>query len=457
MASNPGTKGLADGTSSGGDRFASSHNNGAQPIYQRAVVHEVIFDPQVLSDDQIDKIKQQIRFTENVRNIPPNSIVAERIRTGHTEISGRELFFPFFPPHLALPVKPGEQVWIMFEDPGMTDTQGFWMCRISEVRSVDDVNHTHADRKFDRRVSKKTSDKATGAAPPSPAFNNGVLGILDGVDANIKGTASISGGPDAYKNILVGDSAAHATAVIDYESVPRFRKRPGDFVAQGSNNTMLVLGTDRTGAADTAKDGAPADRPASDQKVGAGTAIISVGRGQKPKTSGKKIKNALGRDEIDKSTDKEDISEGDFDFENDSTTLFLSMKTSADKNFKVKHKKLIDTSSSTSSAAIIKSDQVRIIARQDIKFLVKATDDTPDDEAAAFVIKKNGDIVFIPSAKGVIKLGGDDADMALLGTHVGVSNASGKVSASPIIDTMGGAQGGSDGLNGVFASKILAK
>lgn len=445
MAKNSGTKTLADGTSTSGDGFDAAHGNGSLPLFQRAVIHEVLFDPASLSDDRVEELSAIVRFNANVRNLPRNTVLGERIRTGHTEISGKELFFPFYSPHLALPIKPGEQVWVFFEDPGMVDTQGFWMSRVSEVRSADDINHTHPDRKFDKRASKKTSDKSSGAPAPVPSFNNGLIGQLDGTDVNLKGTASIGGGPDAYKNIV---AKPDNTKVHDYEHVPRFTKRPGDFVAQGSNNALLVLGTDRTGGV---------IRTDADSQNDAGTAIISVGRGRKPKTSGKKIQNSLGRDETDKSTTGEALQEGDIDAENDSAVLVVSMKTSADTNFKIKHAKLTDTSTKTSSAAIIKADQIRFIARQDIKLLVKASESTPDSEAAMIVMKASGDIVFIPSAKGVLKLGGDDADLAVLCTRVGVVNAGGKVVASPIISTMGGIVGGSDGLNGIMASKILVK
>lgn len=444
---NNGSKSIADGSvGPKGSRAA-----GSVPLYQRAVVHDVIFDPVSLTDEEIESMRSRVRFTNNIRNLPRNSVIAERIRTGATEVNGPEIFYPFFSPHLCLPVSPGEQVWVMFEDPSMVDAQGFWIDRVAEMRSVDDINHTHADRKFDRRAAKKTADKGLGTPPPVPGFQNGAVGLLDGEDVTLKGTGSIPGGPDAYKNII---SSAKATRAGEMEDVPRFTKRPGDLALQGANNTLVVLGTDRSSLA-TNPDGS---LPAADVTAKSGTITASVGRGRKPTTSGKKIKNARSKDEIDKTVGtQESRSEGDFDFDNDAATIVLSMSTKADRNFAVKHGKLKDTSSAQASAAVVKADQVRIIAREDIKLLVKATAETPDSEAAMIVIKKSGDIVFIPSEKGVIKLGGDDADMALLGTHAGVVNTSGRVSASPIIDSMGGAQGGSDGLNGKFATRVLVK
>lgn len=460
MSGNTGAKNIVERITTADDTFEKSHRSGIHPLYQRVVVFEVLFDPAALTDGKLDELKSQIRFSSNIRNLPQNTIVGQRINTGATEINSLELFFPFFSPHFCLPVKPGEQVWVMFEDGNLSDTQGFWMSRISEIRTVDDVNHTHADRKFDRRASTKTADKVAGGPPLVPDFNNGLIGSLDGVTVNAKGTSSISGGPDAYKNIIKGKGGikpAAAVSVHDFEQVPRLRKRPGDLALQGSNNTLVLLTTDRTGAAAVTKDGTPFKRPDSDQVSASGTVIVSAGRGRKPKTSGSKIKNSLGFDELDKSIsqEKENLEEGNIDFENDLSVIVVSMNTQADKNFGIKNKKLKDSSKSPAPAVIVKSDQVRIIARKDIKFMVKASETTPDEEAAMFVVRANGDIVFIPSAKGIIKLGGDDANKAVLCTTAGAVNIDGTVSANPIIDTMGGAQGGSDGLNGTFAKKVM--
>jgi hypothetical protein len=85
------------------------------------------------------------------------------------------------------------------------------------------------------------------------------------------------------------------------------------------------------------------------------------------------------------------------------------------------------------------------------------TESQNPDEFAAIVIKANGDIVFKPAAKGVVKLGGDDANLAVLCTSVNNTGQGGIVTASPIIDSMAGSQGASGGVNGTFATKILLK
>jgi hypothetical protein len=83
--------------------------------------------------------------------------------------------------------------------------------------------------------------------------------------------------------------------------------------------------------------------------------------------------------------------------------------------------------------------------------------DVDPDKCASIIIRANGDIILTPSKEGVLKLGGADADKAVLCTKVNNQGAGGKVTASPIVDTMAGAQGAADGLNGTFAEKVLLK
>jgi len=52
--------------------------------------------------------------------------------------------------------------------------------------------------------------------------------------------------PLGYQKI---NNSAIANKVVTKEPVPRFNKRPGDTVFAGSNNTLIVLGEDRTGPA----------------------------------------------------------------------------------------------------------------------------------------------------------------------------------------------------------------
>ena len=440
-------------------------NLGNSSLFQRVVVEEVIFDPSLIDEDRAKYYETEYKLKDIsfLRSLPPNTIIGRHVRDGSTT-GGEEpqYFFPMLPPHFMLPVKAGEHVWVFYEE-NKTNHYGYWLFRITEPRSVDDLNQTHADRKFHLDQKKGARDKFENASnDETPGFDNGPT-LKSGGEKKLDTAGASYGGPGGEKAYekLIKESDAGKTH--DLEDVPRFKKRPGDLALQGSNNTMIVLGTDRTGAvaeSETSKTGKRAKgKPTKDKKGKSGSIDIVVGRGQGDKTKPKKVaKNALGKDEVIKNVEKENPNEGDPDFETDLGRIYLSMKTDPDKNFNVKMKGIKPTEASDGiPAAVIKVDHVRIIARKTIKFLVQPSFEASESECAGIVIKDNGEIVLIPADTQVLKLGGDDADKAVLCTSVNNKGAGGTVVASPIMDTMAGVQGAADGLNGTFARKVLLK
>jgi hypothetical protein len=76
---------------------------------------------------------------------------------------------------------------------------------------------------------------------------------------------------------------------------------------------------------------------------------------------------------------------------------------------------------------------------------------------ASIVLDANGDVIIQPSTTGLLKLGGDDAQQAILGIE-GVEMSPGHILAPAIISTMGGAVGVPvEESTGTFATKILVK
>ena len=96
---------------------------------------------------------------------------------------------------------------------------------------------------------------------------------------------------------------------------------------------------------------------------------------------------------------------------------------------------------------------------------------------ASITIKSNGDIVFTPSNSGYIKLGGDDADRAIVCTAKPVNTTTGFPYGDAIENNAGGQMAGARGVDkdgkclsavtdgagvpstnhGTFASKVLVK
>lgn len=470
---------------------------GQPPLFYRFAVLEVIFDPTAVDE----KRRDYYAHTLGVSNIklaqilPRNTIVARRVLEGTASSSEPAMFlFPFFPPAISMPIAPGEHVWAMFEHPsGKQNDLGYYFCRIVEVGFVEDVNHTHAPRALDPSFSPGSKDTAEGSDDAIYEFRNGSPGTRDGERYSIAETLSIQPpSADAYEKLMTDSEAGK---LMTYEAVPRYRKRPGELAFEGTNNTLIVLGRDRTGAVAKYKsdpdkgaqvvDGIPDDDVTLSEKQ-AGAIDIVVGRGQTDKTSGKIVKSK----KVDKSDFNEEVgkskkelveNEGDPDFKNDRARVLISQRIPVDKHFKIDKVVAAHNSNgveipkdvdSGDGSVVIKADKVRLIARQDLIIMVTGAKDSdrddkgrikdtdPDpDKCATVTIRASGDIIFTPAKTGLIRLGGDDATLSPLCTRVGnAPGMSGPVpKPSPIIDTMGGAQGTADGLNGTFATRVLLK
>lgn len=123
-----------------------------------------------------------------------------------------------------------------------------------------------------------------------------------------------------------------------FPEIPRsFTRRGADWVQEGGNNSIIVLGTDRAsfGPADTDTGLGTVEAPGGG--VGTGCALISVGR----------------KDE-----------DGNPDFDADDSFLYLAMKTEVDKNMGTD-----DVVSDTGPAPgfLAKSDNVRVVFRDSLK------------------------------------------------------------------------------------------
>jgi hypothetical protein len=210
-------------------------------MFRRAIVLDVITHPIILNNELIERILNnknislyRVKTKELLKDLPRNSIVAT------FDNAEQQLFvaIPFFSSHMSLPIKPNEEVWI-YEDTTKTaqsDIEFFWLSRIHNINFIEDVNYTHADRKFLKNYNAVNIALPREIEIPTPMFNNGPVRnnsnlssndkLLRERDIKQKPTLNISG-----KWLL--------------ESVPRFTKDPGDYVIQGSNNTLIKLGTDK--------------------------------------------------------------------------------------------------------------------------------------------------------------------------------------------------------------------
>jgi len=468
------------------------------PAFVRMIVIEVVSDP---NNDLVDDKKQtywdtvlQVSNMKYASVLPRNTVIAKRVGQDTNPM----FLFPFFPSHLSLPCKAGECVWVMFENPEATVSDiAYWFCKVTEPHTVDDVNHTHSPRLHETSMFPGSQDRfGTPAADGSDVWHelrNGPVRKIDDDRVTSLVGSYLPGDKEEIFESLISDT--DASKLTQYEQVPRFRKRPGDVAFEGTNNTLIVLGTDRSGP--IAKYDAVTDddfrssnpsSPTSDLTGSAGSIDVVVGRGQTDTTSGKeasttsivdareKTKGSVLKKELDKTLGSMTSTEGDPDFRNDRSRILISQRTNVDSNFGLTDDPSPKRGQPSDSldgdaAVVIKTDKIRLIARSDVEIVVmgftestvpgkKGLKDQVDDTSkwASIVIKADGNIVFRPGDSGYIKLGDDSADRALLCTDAPATKADGKVSAAtpPLTNTMGGKFGGTQiPTQGTWAKKVL--
>lgn len=317
--------------------------------FYRAVVVEVLNDLSTIPE-RLEELKSSVVNPEFLTNVPRNSTIVRVISNARDRKNSSPIVcYPFLPPYLSLPVKAGEQVWVMFENERVSTRLGYWLWRAPEPDHVDDLNYTHGDRRFDKTGTQRTSEKVNGS-DKMPGFPNG---------GGTSASRSLYGESD-YEDIVEG-SISYSS--FTPEAIPRFTKRPGDSVLQGSNNTLISLGEDRVG-------------PSTDQVEGGGSGTIDIvaGRGRFEDSEGSPpvVTNDRGNEETNKNPSafggQANEKEGDPDLKNDASRIIVSQKTNADDNFGVVYPSPFKTEAGAvteSPFVVIKSDEVRILGRKD--------------------------------------------------------------------------------------------
>ena len=272
-----------------------------------------------------------------------------------------EIFYPLFP-HLTLPVKPGEKVWVIYESERGSTNRGYWIARISSDISADDPNYTHKDREF----LYKRVPAQVGALAAATGDNDFTDEIVYGFLAGSTGDASESTmpGDDPY-NAIVAGSLSYLEQFTG-EPVPRFSPRVGDLVLEGSNNTLICLGQDR-----------PSLTSAVDLSglTGIGTIDMVAGRGQTESTSilssvsiSKRGEDLLDYEEGNKfpefnNAGVSNVGEGNPDFTNDLSRIYVSMNTSGDANFGLEFTDDSAPQVDEAPYVITKSTEIRLVSR----------------------------------------------------------------------------------------------
>ncbi len=343
------------------DVASESSGSGRYSPYIAAKVIDFYIDPKSLTTDQKNVIKKSVETSSLVDRMPINSIWCQAIGSGRLD---QHIAYPFFPPHLCLPLKPGEEVWIVYDG-----LMYFWMCRRVGDYQTEDTNYT-----FVARAANPTS----GNPSAKDAFNGNQANSNSFPPGNTESVYNATLGSLNTEERIIELSTSYKTGFTP-EAIPRIVRNPGDLVIQGSNNSSIKLGTSenlpRRGTVD----------------IVAGHPINTIA-----------VVNTRNNQEIDKSLPAiQDISDDILD----RSRLYLAMSDNVDSKFFINISGI--GGSGDGAGAVVKSDQVRLIAREDIKIKSENTN-------AAIVIKTNGDIVVVPGETGKVFLAGTESDQPYL-------------------------------------------
>ena len=443
---------------------------------------------------KLEGINLGIKNKELVETAPINSIFAKIVDSGNNSKDGAlpVVCYPFFPPHLSLPLKPGEYVWLIEADMRGSKLY-YWMCRQVGSIHVDDLNFTHIERTPNTNEILDEFIKSAGARELSSDLlsRGAVLNKEEDEFTNLDTTFSdLFSNSYAYRGEFTG------------EPVPRMAKDCSDLLLQGSNNSGIHLTTEKFSLpeevnADPVKftGKLTANDTLSSRKTDMSAIDIFVKRkfediNQLTDAPSEKlnkintVKNStdddlysyiendklahirykddtvFDRELVDNKTDATDIG----------ARIYLSHNCSVDSVFGINFN-ILGENAKLGPSIITYARHNRVVGDEDVRLVsrVGETYVSLDEEGnirleatkggAYISIRQDGSIAIVPGPDGLLYLGGEPEDalnVALVQTGI---PAGGTVSGVPITSTMGGVVGidpqNASGPAGKFASKVM--
>lgn len=366
-------------------------------MFQEVIVVDYITDINALTTDQITSLTKNLVNPHFLENCPCGTIIAIPISGNLT--NQKRVYFPFFS-HINFPLKPGERAWTFDQVAGRIS---YWLTRKVQNTAANDLNFSHDDRaRLYGSLKKETDGRKTNSSIFFDSQSSGIL--LESIASNAVARSEFQGEP-----------------------VLPVKSKSIDLTIQGSNNTAIKMASDN----------------------GAGNGTIDIVAGFAAVGDQETVKNARGYEEVIKpitSTDAGYSTAGSLSAD-DESRIVVSRNFNADSYYTI-----TGDNSGDQPTISIKTDGVRIVAKNDLKIVVGEGSDP-----ASIIIKSDGNIILTPSSTGYLKLGGEDATAALLASP-NAAQAAGTVSGVPIVSTAGGVLGlPGQTATGVFASKILVK
>ena len=378
-------------------------------IFTKATVIAIVSDPDNAFEtfDKDAKIKGKIKNYNDLKRAPRGALIVKALDEKVDD--SYEVVFPFMQSHIMLPASIGETVWILSAG-GLR----YWFSRVSGSAVSEDVNHTHVDR--DLITPTENKDTAKDKQEKQEGKKKNKLGtFFSGLGSLVKRENTTQ--EDAKPTELLSAPVYKPT---QHEAIPRFKPQAGDLVLQGSHNTLISFSTDR-GWAKSDEEFATSNSN-QEWKPGSGTIDIVVGRGAlppdadevkpttadelgtaPPRTGALLMTNVLGVQETDKMSKLNELdgnaAEGDPDFHTDLSRIYVSMMSPIDQKLSLAEQSPVLAGSvpledQEGPAIALKSNQIRIVAREEGSIRIVKEGNPEEDNAnrAVIVIQPDGSI-----------------------------------------------------------------
>ena len=352
-------------------------------------VIDVITDPATVKMSTLNSYKKVAEFPDALKKMPAGTVLGIKLLDGKPEGEKIKVALPFFSSHISQPIKAGEVCWCMQDEAG----QSFFLSRKHSVSAYEDTNYTANLRNRTLTPDKgktKTVDKYNGVPPKESS-------------ASSFSFPPVAASPSQKLAPTLDISKTDSFGYFKGEAVPRHKTKPGDFSIQGSNNTLIELGTDST----------------SGKRENIGAIQIIAGRGMDESTKPIAVSNARSFKEADKQS-SQNMTEGVFDYINDSSRIVVSMNSDIDDKFKINVTSLdttleppLNTSYSSSTgeeqkvlpAIVSKSTNQLMIGR------AEGTVRIVHESGSSIVMDENGNVQIQCAPEGQIRIGATDASV----------------------------------------------
>lgn len=450
-----------------GGFLGGAFGGGKSPFFE-IYVQEVLTDPSLYkfpekdSEDIPDSyllIGSSVTESEVIA-APFNSIIG-RVLSGD-DADSELIAYPMMQNHMTLPIKAGEHVWAMYNG-----GRYYWLCKKSFDQQIDDVNIAWGGR-YKSATSGRSTKESTKAQESDS--NSNILPMNQNPKIN-----TIFPAEAQTQNQIDMQTYWSERSKSILEAVPRYKKRPGDLVLQGSNNTLICLGL---GGGHKKEDELIYGSVAAEKHISSvlpdvsdgynrGTIDIVTGRGRyqpesttnssslgefPERTSCATIMSEFGYKENDKNTTindafhKKSPIEGDPDFGFDASRIYISSYCEIDNEFslipnypKIPLVVTADVGSvpeaSKGASVVLKSDNLRLVARQHVAANFFARSNAEDVNGSIRLVKEgtrddDGHSTIDGLGASMISLESDgtvmiDGATVVIGTGREVSNAEG--------------------------------